>query len=108
MKDCIFCKIAKREIPKEFYYEDDDIMVFSDINPRAPIHLLIVPKEHIVDFFFADQKTHMVITEAIKKLIDKEKLMGKGYRITVNGGGAQDINHLHFHIISPLAPYDKI
>lgn len=100
---CIFCKIASGDIPKKFDYEDARVMVFPDINPVAPIHLLIIPKKHIEDFFHADEATHMQIASAIKKVIDKKKLMGKGYRITVNGGGAQEINHLHFHLRGPIS-----
>lgn len=102
MKDCIFCKIAAHVIPKEFEYEDAEIMAFSDLKPMTPVHILIVPKDHIEDFFHADEKTHMAISNAIKKIIDKNKLMGKGYRITINGGGAQDIDHLHFHLRGPF------
>ena len=102
MEDCIFCKIINGEIPKEFDYEDENVVVFPDINPLSPIHLLIIPKKHIEDFFHVDEKIHIAITNAIKKLIDKERLMGKGYRISVNGGGAQDINHLHFHLRAPI------
>lgn len=108
MKDCIFCKFATGEIKKDFEYEDDTVMVFEDIHPMAPIHLLIVPKHHIEDFFHANEETHMAISKAIKKLIDSKKLMGKGYRITVNGGGAQDINHLHFHLRGPLKKGEKL
>lgn len=100
-KNCIFCKIESGEIPKEFTYQDDEIMAFPDINPMSPVHLLIIPRKHIEDFFHSDSKTIEKISVAIRKLIDKEKLMGKGYRIVVNGGGAQDINHLHFHLRGP-------
>lgn len=102
MNDCIFCRIIKKEIPKEFKYEDDFVVAFDDIHPVAPVHLLIIPKEHIDDFFNAkDPKTHMAITLAIHKLIETTGLMGKGYRIEVNGGGAQDVSHLHFHLFGP-------
>ncbi|HVZ11745.1 MAG TPA: HIT domain-containing protein [Patescibacteria group bacterium] len=106
MKDCLFCKFVSGEIEKEFAYEDDDVVVFSDIHPLSPIHLLIIPKKHIEDFFHVDEKTHMAIANAIKKLIDDNKLMGRGYRIVVNGGGAQDINHLHFHLRAPIKSTD--
>lgn len=103
MGNCIFCKIAKHEIPKEFEYEDDEIMVFADIHPVASTHLLAVPKNHIEDFSdFADQKLHSKIIGVLQKMIDKKVLSGKGYKILVNGGGAQIINHLHFHLIGPI------
>lgn len=102
MKDCIFCKIVNKEIPKKFDYEDESILAFPDITPLSPIHLIVIPKKHIEDFFHADGKTIEAISFGIRHLVDKEKLMGKGYRITVNGGGAQDINHLHFHLRGPI------
>lgn len=102
MNDCIFCKIAKKEIPKDFKYEDEDILAFEDINPIAPIHLVIIPKKHIEDFLeFNDEKIQLAIINAIKKLIEKTGLKTQGYRIVVNGGGAQDVFHLHFHLYGP-------
>lgn len=102
MKDCIFCKIVARELPSNIVYENDEIMAFPDINPLSPVHLIIIPKRHIEDFFHADGKTIEQISFGIRHLIDHEKLMGKGYRVVVNGGGAQDVNHLHFHLRGPI------
>src|SRR5574337_1135625 len=101
--DCIFCKIRDREIPKEFTYEDKDLMVFPDIHPIKPIHLLVVPKEHIEDFLeLNDAKLLSGIKNMIDKMVKDNKLDKKGYRISVNGGGAQVINHLHFHVMGPV------
>lgn len=101
--DCIFCKIAKREIPKEFTYEDDEMMVFPDIHPLKPIHLLIIPKQHINDLL---DVTNLSLWEklfaVIQKMVKKEGLMDKGYRVTINGGGAQVVPHLHIHLFGPL------
>lgn len=103
MKNCIFCKIAKREIPKEFTYEDEEIMVFSDINPIAENHLLIIPKEHITDFLeLKNDALFGKIKNVIQKMVKNAKLGDKGYRLVVNGGGAQIIDHLHFHLTGPL------
>ena len=103
MNNCIFCKIRDRIIPKEFTYEDEDVMVFPDINPIKPIHILIIPKKHIEDFLDIDES---VTLEKLKKvaqdMVKKFKLENKGYRVTVNGGGAQIIKHLHVHLIGPL------
>jgi len=102
MKDCIFCKIVKGDIPKEFKYEDDVLLAFDDINPAAPIHLLVIPKDHIADFFEVDdEKIFLAITKALRHLIEKTGLKDKGYRIEVNGGGSQDVFHLHFHLYGP-------
>ena len=103
MKDCVFCKIAKHEMPKEFEYEDKDVMVFPDINPLKPIHILVVPKKHIKDFLEFDDKDLLVkIKKTADKVIKDQKLTNKGFRISTNGGGAQLIDHLHFHITGPI------
>ena len=103
MAECIFCKIRDREIPKEFTYEDKDLMVFPDIHPIKPIHLLVVPKEHIEDFLeLNDMKLFSRIKNIIDKMVKNSELDKKGYRISVNGGGAQAINHLHFHVLGPV------
>lgn len=101
MQDCIFCKIRDKEIPKEFYYEDEDVMVFSDIAPIKPIHLLVVPKEHIEDFLDAGPVLFQKLARVVQNTVLKEGLNGKGYRLIVNGGGAQLVNHLHIHITGP-------
>lgn len=101
--DCIFCKIAKHEIAKEFEYEDDDVMVFPDINPLKPVHILVVPKKHIEDFLqFNDSKLLSKIKKVLDKVVKDQKLENRGYRISVNGGGAQLINHVHFHVVGPV------
>jgi histidine triad (HIT) family protein len=103
MQDCIFCKIRDRIIPKEFTYEDKDVMVFPDIHPVRPIHLLIIPKKHIADFLMIDDEgLTMKITKIIQKMVKEQKLENKGYRVVVNGGGAQGINHLHIHLVGPM------
>lgn len=103
MKDCTFCKIRDRIIPKEFIYEDEDVMVFPDIHPLKSIHLLIIPKKHIEDLLMINDKGLMMkLINVAQEMIKKEKLEGKGYRLVVNGGGAQIIDHLHFHLIGPL------
>lgn len=112
MNDCIFCKIAKKEVPKDFTYEDENIMVFPDIRPVAPIHLLIMPKKHFRDFgdfkgvendgLFLNLKT------VIQKMIREQKIENKGYRLVVNGGGAQIIDHLHVHLMGEIGKKVKL
>lgn len=104
MENCIFCKIVKGEIPKEFNYQDEDVVVFPDIHPQAPVHLLIVPREHVEDFNDASAATLNAVHKGIKKIIEQNSLMDKGYRVEVNGGGAQIVPHLHFHLLSPVHP----
>lgn len=103
MENCIFCKIAKHEIPKDFTYESDNVMAFPDIHPLRPVHLLVMPKKHFADFLdFEDIKIWQEMERVIKKLIKANKLEKKGYRLGVNGGGAQLIDHLHVHILGPV------
>ena len=109
MADCIFCKIRDRIIPKVFTYEDDEVMVFPDISPLAPIHLLIMPKSHFRDF--GDLRDDVLlgkIRKVIQKMIKEQKLEGKGYRLVVNGGGAQIIDHLHIHLMGRIGRKVKL
>jgi len=103
--DCIFCKIRDRVIAKKFTYEDDEVMVFPDIYPDKPVHLLIVPKKHIEDYLeFNDSDLAAKVKLVINKMIVEQKLEdGKGYRVSVNGGGAQVIRHVHFHLLGPMS-----
>lgn len=103
MQGCIFCKIAKKEIPKDFDYEDDEIMVFKDIHPIKPVHLLVVPKKHIGDFMEVnDEKLLGKILSVVQKMVKEKDLEKKGFRLVANGGGAQIINHLHVHLVGPM------
>lgn len=103
MNDCIFCKIAHKEIPKKFTYEDENVMVFPDIHPLKPIHLLIIPKKHIVDVAgVEDPSLFAKLLQVVQKMITEQNLEGKGYRIVMNGGGAQIIDHFHIHLMGPV------
>lgn len=106
MLDCIFCKFATGEIPKEFILETDRVMVFPDINPVAAVHLLIVPKSHIKELMEIGEKEKEIFDEMmtiIKKLITEYKLNEKGYRMVTNGGGAQGVDHFHLHLIGEIS-----
>lgn len=101
--DCVFCNIVTGAIPKEFEYQDDKILVFADIHPVALVHLVIIPREHVDDFYnVKDDSIYLAVAGAIRKMIEQNKLMGRGYRVVLNGGGAQIIQHLHFHLIGPI------
>lgn len=109
MKNCIFCKIAAHEIPKEFAYEDKDLMVFDDINPLKPVHILIVPKKHIKDLnVLEDSKLWDKIRKVAQSMVAKKKIKNKGYKFALNAGGAQVIDHLHVHITGPLGKAAKV
>lgn len=103
MENCIFCKIIKGEIPSQKVYEDDEILAFKDINPLAPVHILVIPKKHIEttnDLTEADEAVIGKIFTVIKK-IAKENNLKNGYRVINNCGedGGQEVKHLHFHLI---------
>jgi histidine triad (HIT) family protein len=108
---CIFCKIVKGEIPARIVYEDDLVMAFHDINPQAPIHILIIPKEHIptVNELEEDHKELIGHIFLVAKKIAKDfEVAESGYRILVNCNrdGGQEIYHLHYHFFAgkPLGP----
>ena len=103
MTNCIFCKIVAGEMETELLYEDDQVVAFRDINPVAPVHIMVIPKRHIrsVDEL-TEKENHLVahIFHVIRKLANKENL-NNGYRIINNCGeeGGQVVHHLHFHLI---------
>ena len=103
-EDCIFCKIINNEIPTEFLYEDDQLVVFKDINPLAPIHLLLVPKKHIRSINDLEDSDEKIVSQLImmaKKMAEKMSVNKSGYRIffNVEKGGGQEVFHLHLHLI---------
>jgi len=103
MVDCIFCKIVAKEIPSQIVYEDDSIMAFNDINPVAPIHVLVIPKKHILNINY--------LTEQDEQVIAAEMGVGDtGFRVVSNSGsdGGQEVDHLHFHLIGGKALGKKI
>lgn len=100
--DCIFCKIVKGEIPKEFTLQTENLVVFEDINPSADLHLLVVPKQHIGGIREIGEKDGILLAEVyttIKKLVEQNNLEDNLYRVVVNGGKAQHVPHLHFHFL---------
>ena len=101
---CIFCKIVNGEIPTEFLYEDDTLVVFRDINPHAPVHILIVPKKHIRSINDLTENDRGIISHMImigKDIAQKESVNSSGYKLLFNveRGGGQVIFHLHLHLI---------
>lgn len=104
MSDCLFCKIIKGEIPSTRVYEDESVYAFNDIDPKAPVHFLVVPKMHIEgpgDVTAGNSAVVSHIFEVIVKLA-KEKGLDNGFRVVANCGqqGGQTVNHLHFHVLS--------
>ena len=102
MEDCIFCKIIKGEIPSTKVYEDEKVIAFNDINPIAPIHILVVPKQHIESVMELNDDALLAhIHKTIKKVAIEKGIDEKGFRVLTNIGedGGQAVKHLHFHIL---------
>lgn len=104
MADCLFCKIAAGEIPSTKVYEDEQVLAFRDINPQAPVHILVIPKAHIggMDEITPENSAVLArIGETISRIAVQEGLT-EGFRVVSNVGraGCQSVRHLHFHILS--------
>ena len=103
-KNCLFCRISRGETSTEFLFENDTLVVFKDINPAAPVHLLIVPKNHIRsinDLTVSDQPILAEMIMVAKDMAARQKIDRSGYRLFINveRGGGQVIFHLHLHLI---------
>lgn len=103
-KDCLFCKIAHGHMDTGFLFENGNLVVFRDINPHAPVHLLIVPKRHIRSINDLTSSDHAILSEMImtaKNMAKKEQVDASGYKLLFNveKGGGQVIFHLHLHLI---------
>ncbi|QQY80466.1 histidine triad (HIT) family protein [Keratinibaculum paraultunense] len=102
--DCVFCSIIDKEIPSEIIYEDDKVIAFKDANPQAPIHFLVIPREHIESLNSIDEENLELIGHifyVIKKLVKQMGFHEEGYRIVNNCGefGGQTVSHIHFHVL---------
>lgn len=102
--NCIFCKIVNKEVPADIVYEDDQVTVFKDIEPKAPIHLLIIPKKHIPSVDHLGKGDRELIGElflAAQRLAKESKIDKTGYRLIFNVGkdAGQTIDHLHLHLM---------
>lgn len=99
---CIFCKIIRKELPSNIVYENEKVIAFPDINPKTPVHILIVPKEHIANINeVKDTAIFSDLFQAVKDIAEKEGIREQGYRIIVNTGknGGQLVDHLHMHLL---------
>ena len=101
--DCLFCNIVKGQIQSEKVYEDNDVYAFKDVNPEAPVHILIIPKRHIksVDELEETDKELVGQIFLVAKKLAKENKLENGYRLVSNIGeeGGQSVKHLHFHLL---------
>ena len=103
MADCLFCKIIEGEIPSSKVYEDKDIYAFRDIEPQAPVHVLIVPKKHITSLDGCSEEEREILGKVMVKVKEIAAMAGitNGYRLVSNCGedGFQTVEHLHFHLL---------
>jgi histidine triad (HIT) family protein len=104
--DCVFCKIVKKEIPSQFVEETDNLVVIEDINPQAPIHLLIVSKKHIADIT-KDSGVGWVSIGKLAVKLAKEKEVSS-FRLVHNAGGAAEIKHMHVHFLGNVSVDRKL
>jgi histidine triad (HIT) family protein len=114
MSDCIFCKIVRGEVPSKKVYEDDDLLAFNDINPARPVHVLVIPKQHITSLATATEADTPVLGRLLAKANEIAVAQGSpdGFRVIINTGrvGGQEVAHLHAHIVGgpdPVGPMLK-
>ncbi len=102
--DCLFCRIAAGEIPSHKIYEDDRVIAFYDIDPQAPVHFLVIPKQHLesVDAITSDNSSIVAHVFVVIAEIAKKLQLTNGYRVVTNCGedGGQSVPHLHFHVLA--------
>lgn len=104
MQDCLFCKIAQKQIPAKIFYEDEQVLAFHDINPQAPTHILIIPKKHIAaisDVAEGDINAAGYLLFVAKNIAKKLKIDKTGFRLVINNGpdAGQAVAHLHVHLL---------
>lgn len=103
MDNCLFCRIARGEIPAKKVYEDDDLLAFHDINPQRPVHVLVIPKRHITSLAHVVEADAAVLGKMLVKAnqIALEQGSPNGFRVIINTGeiGQQEVQHVHMHIV---------
>ncbi len=112
MSDCLFCKIAAGEIPSTKVYENEDVLAFRDINPQAPVHILVIPKQHIASAAEITEENADAVAACFKAIsaIAKQEHLDNGFRVISNVGedAGQTVKHLHFHILAGVKMGEKI
>jgi len=108
MNECLFCKIAQKKVDSQVEYEDDEVVAFWDINPKAPFHLLIIPKKHITSVSQMSKDDTELVGKLIytaKMLAEKKGIAREGYRLVFNNGrdSGQVVDHLHLHLLAGQA-----
>lgn len=106
MDDCIFCQVIAGTIPGTFLYKDDDVVVFKDINPQAPVHWLVVSRKHVPEYKDADDDLLLKMLQVVKKIITEQNI--QNYRIVNNGKGAAVVDHVHIHVLGQIDKMRKL
>ncbi len=110
--DCLFCRIARGELPSRKLYEDDEVLAFHDIHPAAPVHFMIVPKTHVDSLIEAGPGHTALLGKmvALAPRLAKEQGCVNGFRVVINNGpdGGQEVNHLHIHILGGPRPWKRL
>jgi histidine triad (HIT) family protein len=111
--DCIFCKIVAGEIPSDTVYQDEEIIAFRDINPQAPVHIIIIPRKHIASLSDLSESESALVGRMVavaNKLAKDEGIAEKGYRVVINCGpeGGQLVPHLHMHLVGGRKLSDQV
>lgn len=101
MESCLFCKIINKEIPAKIVYQDEDVLVIPDINPKAKVHLLVLPLVHVNSFLDLNDKQMLLLTKMSKVVqsLIKDKKLESSYQLLFNGGKHQHVPHLHWHLL---------
>jgi histidine triad (HIT) family protein len=110
--NCIFCKIVANQVPSKRVFEDEELVVFHDINPAAPVHLLVVPKEHFATLDDAQPRHQALLGRMVlmSSRLAREHGAVNGYRVVVNNGpdGGQEVAHLHLHVLGGPRPWSRL
>lgn len=104
MEECIFCRIARKEIPSTIVFEDDDILAFNDINPQAPVHILLIPKEHFASLNAIPEEKKDILSVLLlraRQIAEEKGIRGSGYRVVINTerDSGQEVFHIHLHLL---------
>ncbi len=109
---CLFCRIVRGEIPSKKVYEDDEVLVFHDIDPAAPVHLLMIPKEHVENLLLAESRHQALLGKMLllAPRLAREQGATDGFRIVINNGpdGGQEVYHLHVHVLGGPRPWKRL
>ena len=109
---CLFCRIARGELPSRKAYEDDQFLAFHDINPAAPVHLLVIPKLHVDSLITAGPEHEALLGKLVSLAprLAKEQGCDNGFRVVINNGpdGGQEVYHLHIHILGGPRPWKRL